>query len=82
MENRMLEITILKTLNRVDTGLKAKTLQAEVEIAMDRPDLTTDEFTDTLLKLEDKALIDQWTNALGDKIYGITAFGKDALKGL
>lgn len=82
MENRMLEITILKTLNRVDTGLKAKTLQAEVEIAMDRPDLTTDEFTDTLIKLEDKGLVDQWTNALGDKIFGITAFGKDALKGL
>jgi hypothetical protein len=55
---------------------------AETELAMDRPSLTTDEFHDALIYLEDKALVDKWTNLIGDVVWGITAAGRDALKGL
>lgn len=82
MRNAYLNQCILKILARIDTGLREKTLQNEVEIAMDRPTLTTDEFLDALRFLEDKALIDKWTNLLGDAIWGITPTGLDALKGL
>ena len=82
MRNAALNITILKILARIDTGLKEKTLQNEVEIAMDRPDLTTDEFMDALVFLEDRALVDNWKTLIDDKVRGITAAGRDALKGL
>jgi len=49
---------------------------------MDRHDLTTDEFIDTLVYLEDRALVDRFTNLLGETVWGITAAVKDALKGL
>lgn len=73
---------ILKILARVDCGLKEKTLMSETELAMDRHDLTTDEFRDALLFLEDKTLVDRWTNLAGDVVWGVTAMGRDALKGL
>ena len=60
MKNTSLNVTILKILARIDTGLKEKTLQNEVEIAMDRPDLTTDEFLDALVFREDRGLVDNW----------------------
>lgn len=82
MINPALNNAILKILSRLETGLKEKTLQAETELAMDRPDLTSDEFLDALIFLEDRALVDNWTNLVGDKIWGITAAGRDALKGL
>lgn len=82
MKNPALNNAILKILARVDTGLKEKTLQAETELAMDRLDLTTDEFLDSLTFLADKALVESWTNLIGDKVYGITAAGRDALKGM
>ena len=82
MKNPALNNAILKILARVDCGLKEKTLQAETELAMDRHDLTTDEFLDALGFLEDKALVDKWTNLIGDSVWGITAAGRDALKGL
>lgn len=82
MRNPMLETCILKILNRIETGLKEKTLVAEVEVAMGRYDLTTDEVADVIKYLEDKALVDQFTTSLGDKVWGITDLGKDALKGL
>lgn len=82
MKNPALNNAILKILARVDCGLKEKTLQAETELAMDRHDLTTDEFLDALGFLEDKALVDKWTNLIGDTVWGITAVGRDALKGL
>lgn len=82
MKNPALNNAILKILSRIETGLKEKTLQAETELAMDRPQLTTDEFADALNFLEDKALIDKWTNLLGDTVWGITDMGRSALKGL
>lgn len=82
MKNPALNNAILKILDRVDCGLKEKTLQAETELAMDRHDLTTDEFLDALGYLEDKALVDKWVNLGGDTVWGITAMGRDALKGL
>jgi len=82
MKNPALNHAILKILSRLAFGLKAKTLQAETELAMDRIDLTTDEFLDALNFLEDKALIRKWDNLLGDTVYGITDAGTDALKGL
>ena len=82
MKNPALNNAILKILARVDCGLKEKTLQAEVELAMDRHDLTTDEFLDALGYLADKALVDKWTNLIGDTVWGVTDTGRDALKGL
>lgn len=82
MRNPALNNAILKILARVDCGLKEKTLMSETELAMDRHDLTTDEFRDALLFLEDKALVDRWTNLAGDVVWGVTAMGRDALKGL
>ena len=82
MKNPALNNAILKILARVECGLKGKTLMAETELAMDRPDLTTDEFHDALIYLEDKALVDKWTNLIGDTVWGITSAGRDALKGL
>ena len=82
MRNPMMEITILRILNRVNTGLKEKTLQAETEIAIDRPTLTSDEFTDTLIALEDRALVRNRKNLIGETVWGITEAGKAALKGV
>ena len=82
MKNPALNNAILKILARIPSGLKEKTLQAETELAMDRHDLTTDEFLDALVFLEDRALVNSWTNLIGDKICGITDAGRDALKGL
>ena len=82
MKNPALNHAILKILARVDCGLNEKTLQAETEVAMDRHDLTTDEFLDALGFLADKALVRKWDNLLGDTVWGIEPAGHDALKGL
>lgn len=82
MKNPALNNAILKILARVECGLREKTLQNEVELAMDRHDLTTDEFLDALRFLDDKALVDKWTTLIGDTVWGITEMGKNALKGL
>lgn len=82
MRNEQLEHVILANLRRVDCGLKAKTLQCAVEVEMDRPDLTTAEFEDCLKALEDKALINQYQNLMGNVIWGITETGRAALKGI
>lgn len=82
MKNPALNHAILKILSRLAFGLKAKTLQAETELAMDRIDLTTDEFLDALRYLSDKGLVESWTNLIGDTVWGISNMGRDALKGL
>jgi len=82
MRNEVLEKTILKNLQRVDTGLKQKSLMCAVEVEMDRYDLTTAEFETVLAELEDKALIEKWKTLLGDTVWGITDMGRNALKGL
>lgn len=81
MKNPMLEKQVLKILNRVETGLREKTLQAEVEIAMDRPTLTTDEFLDTLRELEDRELLLRETSLLGETLWSISSLGKKAILG-
>jgi len=82
MKNPALNNCILKILARVDCGLKEKTLMDETALAMDRHDLTTDEFHDALRFLEDKALIAKWANLIGDAVWGVTDMGRDALNGL
>lgn len=82
VKNIKLETCILKCLANVDTGLREKTLMNEVSIDMDRPTLTTDEFLDALHAVEDRALVDRWTNLMGETVWGITDLGKNALKGL
>ncbi len=82
MTNPALNNAILKILARVECGLREKTLQSEVELAMDRHDLTTDEFLDAVRFLDDRALVDRWTNLVGESVWGITEMGKNALKGL
>lgn len=82
MRNETLERVILKNLNRVETGLKEKSLMCAVEVEMDRYDLTTAEFEDAIRSLEDKALVDSHTTLIGDTVWGITSMGRDALKGL
>ena len=82
MKNPALNNAILKILARVACGLREKTLQAEAELAMDRLDLTTDEFLDALGFLEDRALVRKWDNLIGDTVWGIEPAGRDALKGL
>lgn len=82
MTNPMLDRAILKILARVDCGLREKTLQAETEIAYDRRTLTSDEFTDALVALEDRALVRNRKNLIGETVWGITEAGKAALKGV
>lgn len=82
MINRALNYSILKILSRITTGLTEKTLQAETSLAMGRPDLTSDEFLDSLIYLEDRMLIENWETLIGDKAWGITIKGREALKGL
>lgn len=82
MRNEVLERTVLRNLRLVDCGLSERALRAAVEVDMDRPDLTTADFEEVLRQLEDRGLVDVWQNLIGQKIWGITALGKDALKGL
>ncbi|MBO7206810.1 MAG: hypothetical protein J6W10_04280 [Kiritimatiellae bacterium] len=82
MRYEALERVILKNLHRVETGLKEKSLMCAVEVEMDRYDLTTNEFEDVIRSLEDKGLVDRHTTLIGDTVWGITAMGRDALKGL
>ncbi len=82
MTNPALNNAILKILARVECGLREKTLQSEVELAMDRHDLTTDEFLDAVRFLDDRALVDRWPNLVGETVWGISEMGRNALKGL
>lgn len=82
MKNPALNNAILRILARVGCGLREKTLMSETELAMDRHDLTTDEFLDALGALRDRALVACWTNLIGDAVWGVTDMGRDALKGL
>ena len=82
MKDVMLEKTILKILQRVECGVREKTLMNETEIAVDRPYITTDEFTDALVGLEDRGLVENRQNLIGERVWQITEVGKAALKGV
>ena len=82
MKNLSLEIAILRILNRVECGLREKTLQDEAEIAYDRPTLTCDDFLDSLVSLEDRGLVANRKNLIGDTVWHITPTGAAALRGV
>ena len=82
MKNPLIQKSILKILNRLDrVALRETTLASEVEIAIDRP-LTTAEFTDELLFLAQRDLIQRDRDSFDETLWSITQKGELALKGL
>ena len=81
MRNENLEKAILKNLQRVEVGLKQKSLICAAEIEMDRYDLTTAEYEDMFISLEDRGLAEKFTAIDGDKAWKITDKGRAVLKG-
>ena len=55
---------------------------AETELAMDAPGMTSFEFKSAISYLEDKGFISTHINAIGWRVWEITAAGREALKGL
>lgn len=76
MKNPALYTAILRILRRLDTGLKEETLASETTVATDNPRLTTNEFSDALLFLEQKALVEKFYNLIGERCWGITDLGR------
>jgi len=82
MKNPLIQKSILKILNRLDrVALRETTLASEVEIAIDRP-LTTAEFTDELLFLAQRDLIQRDRDSFDETLWSITQKGELALRGL
>ena len=82
MKNPLIQKSILKILNRLDrVALRETTLASEVEIAIDRP-LTTAEFTDELLFLVERGMINRDRDSFDETLWSITQKGELALKGL
>lgn len=82
MKNPLIQKSILKILNRLDrVALRETTLASEVEIAIDRP-LTTAEFTDELLFLAERDLIQRDRDSFDETLWSITQKGELALRGL
>ena len=82
MKNPLIQKSILRILNRLDrVALRETTLASEVEIAIDRP-LTTAEFTDELLFLAQRDLIQRDRDSFDETLWSITQKGELALRGL
>ena len=82
MKNPLIQKSILRILNRLDrVALRETTLASEVEIAIDRP-LTTAEFTDELLFLAERDLIQRDRDSFDETLWSITQKGELALRGL
>lgn len=82
MKNPLIQKSILTILNRLDrVALRETTLASEVEIAIDRP-LTTQEFTDELLFLAQRDLIQRDRDSFDETLWSITQKGELALRGL
>ena len=82
MKNPLIQKSILTILNRLDrVALRETTLASEVEIAIDRP-LTTAEFTDELLFLAERDLIQRDRDSFDETLWSITQKGELALRGL
>jgi len=82
VKNPLIQKSILKILNRLDrVALRETTLASEVEIAIDRP-LTTAEFTDELLFLAERDLIQRDRDSFDETLWSITQKGELALRGL
>ena len=82
MKNPLIQKSILTILNRLDrVALRETTLASEVEIAIDRP-LTTSEFTDELLFLAQRDLIQRDRDSFDETLWSITQKWELALRGL
>jgi hypothetical protein len=82
VKNPLIQKSILRILNRLDrVALRETTLASEVEIAIDRP-LTTAEFTDELLFLAERDLIQRDRDSFDETLLSITQKGELALRGL
>ena len=82
MKNPLIQKSILTILNRLDrVALRETTHASEVEIAIDRP-LTTAEFTDELLFLAQRDLIQRDRDSFDETLWSITQKGELALRGL
>jgi hypothetical protein len=82
VKNPLIQKSILTILNRLDrVALRETTLASEVEIAIDRP-LTTQEFTDELLFLAQRDLIQRDRDSFDETLWSITQKGELALRGL
>ena len=82
MKTPLIQKSILRILNRLDrVALRETTLASEVEIAIDRP-LTTAEFTDELLFLAQRDLIQRDRDSFDETLWSITQKGDLALRGL
>lgn len=79
--SRILSINILRVLSHVSEGVREKILRAEVEIAIDGASITSDEFADALADLEERKLIANRRNLIGDVVWSITPAGNAALQG-
>lgn len=75
----LLELTILKVLDRIPHGSREITLANEVELLMDRKPLTYEMFSDTLTALQYKHLIESESTLLGDTKWKLTELGRKAL---
>ena len=80
MKNDSLNTQILLSLSQRKTGMGEKTLKAETVIGYDDATLTTEEFRDAIRFLEDKAMIEQFADLMGDTIWAITDMGLAYLK--
>lgn len=75
MKNDSLNTQILLSLSRRKVGMAEKTLKAETLIGYDDATLTTEEFRDAIRFLEDKAMIEQFADLMGDTLWAITDMG-------
>ena len=75
MKNDSLNTQILFSLSRRKVGMAEKTLKAETLIGYDDATLTTEEFRDAMRFLEDKAMIEQFADLMGDTLWAITDMG-------
>ena len=75
MKNDSLNTQILLSLSHRKVGMAEKTLKAETLIGYDDATLTTEEFRDAMRFLEDKAMIEQFADLMGDTLWAITDMG-------
>lgn len=75
----LLELTILKVLDRIPHGSRELALANEVELLIDQKPLTYEMFSATLSDLQAKQLIESESTLLGDTKWKLTELGRKAL---
>jgi len=78
VRNPLLEQIALIVLARRHEPIHFWAFSNNVSLEMDDPDLTTDEFRDTLRHLEDRGLVQRKEDSLGYTVWSITQLGKTA----